>query len=256
MKRLNKMFATLLAIACIFTACNKEENTGNDGMVNVRFSAQIGTESGEIIAQSRASDTDWENGDAIGIYMVKNGTNTIAMEAENREYTTDGDGTFTAAGEDIFFPVNGSDKFDFIAYYPYKESGTGQDKMEDFMYPVNLSDQSKPANIDLLHATTYRYNTTGYDKNDPDVNFLFEHKLCKFVIKTTPGDGLKASDLEEMTFLITGMNTEAYFNLKDATLRNYKATVSSIAAYTQTKGIQYEAILLPATSVSKGQWQV
>ncbi|MDD4698333.1 MAG: fimbrillin family protein, partial [Fermentimonas sp.] len=115
--------------------------------------------------KTRATSTAWDNGDAIGIYMKPTGqslNNTNSL-ADNIRYVTDGTGAFVAANLDstICFPENGDD-VDFIAYYPKK------DNITDFIYPVDLNNQSIQSEIDLMFAD----NVVGRNFMTPDIDLV------------------------------------------------------------------------------------
>ena len=112
MKQRHFLIVALMA-AVTFTACNVNDEIQEDSAV--RFTAGI-----DPVAatgpETRAAGTVWGNGDAIGIFMMQSGSAIAA----NKQYTTDGDGTFTAAsGDEMYYPMNGS-TVDFIAYSPIK----------------------------------------------------------------------------------------------------------------------------------------
>lgn len=74
--------------------------------------------------QSRATQTAWEAGDKIGIFMVRESApgvwETIVDDAFNKCYSTNGDGVFTpaTANDAIKAPKDGM-AVNFVAYYPY-----------------------------------------------------------------------------------------------------------------------------------------
>ena len=91
---------SLLAYTCI--ACTNNEDLQIDNKMEARVSASIGS------MATRASGTQWDNGDAIGI--TGGGYTNIRYVYSNGSWTVD-----DASGP-IFFQT--PDKVNFTAYYP------------------------------------------------------------------------------------------------------------------------------------------
>ena len=189
--------------------------------------------------RTRLTGTSWEEGDAIGVYMKKEGallgTSTLA---ENVRYVyNDSTHNFMPAkpSDSLYFPFNGSN-VDFIGYYPHREDITG------LSYPVDLTLQSNQAAIDLMYCD----NATGKNMSNPNVNLLFSHKLSKLVLQI---NHYRAINLSVLSVILTQVPTVTTFNLKDGTLSSSSQTMD-IALGVNKTGTQAEAILLPGTDLS------
>ena len=190
--------------------------------------------------KTRATSTAWDNGDAIGIYMKPTGqslNNTNSL-ADNIRYVTDGTGAFVAANLDstICFPENGDD-VDFIAYYPKK------DNITDFIYPVDLNNQSIQSEIDLMFAD----NVVGRNFMTPDIDLVFKHKLSKINVNFSGTD--QAMDLTGLDAWITGMGTKADFSLADGTFSE-PAAVGDIHFNVSPDGKGGQAIVMPTNNLA------
>lgn len=238
---LSVMFGALACAMVVSSCINDDIQTANNQAV--RFSSSIGQlESTDEAPGTRASGTEWDGGDAIGVYMVTNKTTTVVMNAENKQYVVEAagaNGAFSpAVGNEIYYPQAGS--VNFIAYYPW----TATSNIVNNLYPVNVATQSDLAAIDLLWATATGTGDNGYDKNNTSpIALEFSHQLTKLILNTTAGAGLSDSDLTGMTITIKGMNTENTFNVKTAEFGTAK-TIAPINPKTITNGVQYEAIIL------------
>ncbi|MFA4977705.1 MAG: fimbrillin family protein, partial [Sphingobacterium sp.] len=171
----------------------------------------------------------------------KTGSGLSNALASNKQYvTTKGDGNFSASSitEEINYPADGSN-VDFIAYYPYQTTITNN------IYPVNVADQTQQNKIDLLYAN----NVTGANKNKPNAQLQFGHKLSKVELTVAAGTGV--SSLSGLTVTYNGFNTTANFDLATGTLAA-GANPASIKAKTTagTTTTAAEAILLPVASVA------
>ncbi|MCD8031178.1 MAG: fimbrillin family protein [Bacteroides sp.] len=237
MRTLNKLFYLAALATGLLMSCNDDDkNEDCFGKNPVNFTSNISSN-----AVSRASGTQW-GVDAIGVYMKKAGetldATSILDDAKNKKYTTTGDGKFVyATPEDmIYFPDNG-DKVDFIAYYPYQE------ELTTFTYPVNVSDQSKPEEIDLLYSS----NAVELSKESTVAELKFDHMLTNLVlnVKDETGQGLSG-----MAVTISGMPAKADFSLADGTLTADAASAQNISAVVAAEGnnASVSAILLPVTT--------
>ena len=125
---------------------------------------------------------------------------------------------------------------DFVAYYPYAASLTGN------LYKVNVTDQTKPADIDLLYSN----NATGFAKgttNNPQLQFA--HKLSQIVFNITKDATVPS--LDGLTITFKGLNTTADFALSDGTLTN-EAAPTDIRAL--VNGAEASAIMIPAAALT------
>jgi len=236
MKTKRFLSAVVIVATVTFTSCNNVINDIADDSTPVAVQFSAGIEAAPQ-AQTYASGTSWSPGDAIGIFMVENGTEEIALGAENKEYTTTGNANFMAVAGDIYYPQSGD--VDFIAYYPWQ---TGMDLTDP--YEVDVSDQSDPEAIDLLWAMA---DNGGSGYNSGGVAFAFSHMLTRIVLTAVNGDGLIAADLTGMTAKISGMKTKADFELTDGTLVASNDVEDITLQHVAGK---YEAILVPQSVAS------
>lgn len=158
--------------------------------------------------------TVWAPGDAVGVFMLNAGSTMpdgIVSQADNIQYTVNPTtGTLTPAQTPIYYPMSG--EVDFIAYYPYGENEAGR-VTEDYTYEISLTDQTKPASIDLLYA-----KTPNRSKSNPQVSLNFSHVMSKVVFDITLGDGMDGNNPADITAMnITGMPASATLHLNDGT---------------------------------------
>lgn len=230
-----QVFICALLATVLLPGCSEDrENTPQPTDGQVALEATSG-----IRMNTRAYDKTWEANDAIGIYML-NGDATDGNG--NRKYTTaekTENGSFTAAeGQTLYFPVDGSQR-DFIAYYPYRETlAVGN------VYTVDVSRQTPQKDIDLMGAA----KVTGKDKNNPQVAFVFTHKLVKLDI-TIKADGVSLTDdkLAGTTVSISNQQTAGTYNVVTGGEATVTAgTPAEIALHTD--GLKAEGIVLPAAT--------
>ena len=188
----------LYAIALLLTlgSCTKEVQQGTESGKQqfVRFTSVVeGT-------YTRAAGASWSPSDAIGVYMKKNGsdlsTGSIVGEGDNVEYFTEnGDGNFLPVSTYLSFPDDGT-KVDFIAYYPHQET------INNFIYPVDITNQADPETIDLLYADKLE----GISERSNALNLSFSHQLARLVLNIKSVDG---ASLDGLSVAVSGVKTTA-----------------------------------------------
>jgi len=247
----------LAGVAFFFASCHDHRNNNGEtpsGEASlVQFTSFISTQADGQPSPSRVTVTAWEEGDAVGISMVATGTTTIAGDAENRKYIASAAGTSTSfsavTDSEIYYPLTGA--VDFIAYHPWKTTGT--DGISSDLYPINLANQTNQSAIDLLWATANN-NGKGYDEtNTAAVPLTFSHRLAKLILK--PVAGTDVASLSGMSVSVKGLYTTSTFNVKTGTFGT-PGNVAPITPYTAIANEQYEAIILPCTVATKGDVMV
>lgn len=233
--KVNQLLFLATAAAAVTSSCQKAPISEQELTKAVTFSSTISNQ-----VTTKAAGANWESNDAIGVFM-KTGSSLSSALASNKQYvTTKGDGNFSASSitEEINYPADGSN-VDFIAYYPYQTTITNN------IYPVNVADQTQQNKIDLLYAN----NLTGANKNKPNAQLQFGHKLSKVELTVAAGTGV--SSLSGLTVTYNGFNTTADLDLATGTLAagaNPTAIKAKTTAGTSTT--LAEAILLPVASVA------
>jgi predicted cupin superfamily sugar epimerase len=230
MKTFPLFFTAAVACAITLSGCN-ESPSRNKTAKAIEF------RSGIVGVNTRATDTAWETGDQIGVYMLTAGRelNNDNVLAANRRYTTsDGNGVFTSEPDEAIFYPEEEVAVDFVACYPYVAS------LDGFDYPVNITVQSDPAKIDLLYAKS----ATGYTSGSPVMTFY--HRLTKVVFDVT---NLGSESLEGMTVRFSGLNTSGKFNLATTTFtqQESRADIEGVVAVDSNDNTKARvtAILLP-----------
>lgn len=222
----------------LFNSCEQENDittteTPKDGIA--KFHATI--------SKTRTTGDLWDEGDAIGIYALKGGTtlpNGVFDEKSNIKYVTEaGDGHFKPASTEIMLPSTGT--YDFVAYYPY------QSDMTNNIYQIDISNQAKQGDIDLLYSDNAKGHT--YDK--PNAKLDFNHMLSMITLNITAEDDV--TSLENATVEIRNTSTMGTFNLSSKEIsitKDSKATITPNINCTKEKAT-VSAILLPGQEFSE-----
>lgn len=234
MNNILKTFCIGTVFACGISSCSSDIETINrESGDEVVFNAS---------ADLRATATKWDAGDRIGVYMKTTGTTltgtALSGATANVSYTTTaGNGFFTATSNKLFFPHDGA-KVDFVAYYPYNAN------ISAGIYPVNIKDQTKEANIDLMYADNVKNVNASSSANV--LNFKHQLARIKFTIKSTDG-----KDLTGLTATLNNMSTTANFKLATGEFANLSATTDVKMNVTGTgASVVATAFVIPNASLS------
>jgi formylglycine-generating enzyme required for sulfatase activity len=244
--------AAALCVAAALPACTREfvvENGGQPpaGATEVMFTATTGLAAAET--RTSGDGNFWLTTDEVGIFMYTSGETlsaaSVSNGADNRRYRPQASAASSAlnpasADQTIYFPAGGT--VDFAAYYPWKASGTGAGKIDGYVYPIDLSDQSDPAAIDLLYALR-----TDRGSSLATVGLAFTHQLSKISLHVKKGSDISAVDFSAATATLVGMPSTGSFALTSAAI-----TPGAVADFqakkvetTATFDASFEALILP-----------
>ena len=231
MRKKNVLWSVVLLL--VLGACDREtqQAVSNEKQTQVRFTSVVEG------VYTRAAGASWTSGDAIGVYMKKNGellsNSSIVGGGNNVEYFTEnGDGNFLPASNYLSFPEDES-KVDFIAYYPYDET------INNFTYSVDVTNQADPESIDLLYADKLE----GISQRSNALNLSFKHQLSRLILNIK---SVNNTSLVGLNVSVSGVKTNAVFNFANGTL-DIKADSKGIVPMHMVRGegLVAEAILLP-----------
>lgn len=230
MKISNLLYMGALSTLALMSCTNNDDNSEWYGSEGIVFTTAI---------QSRVSGNTWNANDEVGIYMMNAGSGIEAATAQNKKYIAQTNGTLTAApGNGIYLPESGN--VDFIAYYPYTTSVSGN------KLAVNVSDQSNPAAIDLIYSN----GTKGVAATtSTTIKLGFTHQLTKVTLNVTKDETIET--LNGLGVNIKGISTEGEFNLADGALTATAGTNNKdVAMYIDAQGTTATAtaIILPTAA--------
>lgn len=202
----------IIVLAISLSRCNKELSIVLDEQVPISFSAL--KFDGSI---ARIVGNDWENGDEIGVYAHKDGTelneSSIISSYANYAYITSGNGRFQSKNNDMYYPEDKS-PMDIVAYYPYS------DKVTNLIVQIDVKDQKE-----VLYSNNLKGLTQPAKGEIASHTFNFNRVLSNLILNissTTAG-----ASLEGLTVTIDGAATKGSLSLSDAALSIDKSSVAS-----------------------------
>lgn len=236
---MNKTFfitGAFLALGCglMLTACSNEDMAGNllQEPVEARVSASIGS------MATRAADTQWANGDAIGI--------TGGEYTDIRYVHSNGSWTVDEASDPIFFQT--PDNVDFTAYYPQgaETADITITAGQQSTVPDEQTGFTPQSQIDFLYGTG-----TGGVRTDCKVNFSFSHRMSRLTLNFIAGADVDLTDLSEYT--LSGLSMTGSF---DTATGEAKATGTASDLTMDATGITSSSLILFPQAVTEATLKV
>lgn len=216
-----------LAAAMLVAACSEEDDL-RQGIAGegITFTSSV---------MSRATDTRFEAGDAIGISMYADEALTSAV---NVQYVTEDGSAFTSQNPVTWGMAGGAATADFVGVYPYKA-----DAVANGIYKITLSTE-KGASLSE-NDVMYAKNTS--DVGEKNVNLNFSHKLVKVVMQIydEKGNGISGAQVK-----INNQQTTGTLNLADGTVATTGAADQELqfASNSSITG-QYQTIVMPSEAM-------
>jgi hypothetical protein len=204
--KIRTLIMTIAALATTLAACNDDESASG-----IASPLSVEADIAEC-ATTRATATNFESGDAIGVF-VDGGSST----GENVKYVTNNGKKFEAADgvEPIYY--NDGNEMTLSAYFPYNNSVTAKSRTIE----VDATDQSKAKDFDYLFATTKC-------KIDGIAKMTFSHVMTKITLNFSAGNGFNDLKSSATEYSVSGLIGEGEFNTSTGTA---KATGTTTTTY-------------------------
>ena len=217
-----------LTAAMLVVACSEEDDL-RQGIAGegITFTSSV---------MSRATDTSFEAGDAIGVSMytesgfVGNATNVQYTTADGRGFTSPNPMTWGAAGS--------AETVDFKGVYPYKA-----DAVADGIYSFTLAtgEGASLSDNDVMYSSM-----TDVTVGAKSVDLTFTHKLVKVVMQVYDQN---RKLLPGATVKINNQQTSGTLNLADGTVTSTGTADATLdfASNPDVEG-EYQTIVMPSTA--------
>ena len=230
-----QLLGAALAFIALVSSCKKDDyrKLEKTNPSEVQFTSRIlGTQA------TKANGNTWDSNDEIGVFM-KQGTGLSNILAGNKKYSTNGNGNFSASGNNVInYPETG--QVDFIAYYPYSADLKGTS------LGFNISEQSNPAKIDVMYSN----NAKSLSKGSKTASLEFAHKLAKIELIVKAGKGV--ANLTGLKTAYNNIPTLSNMDLATGTIANGSGAANVQAKVTaQQENQLVEAILIPGEYSAK-----
>lgn len=215
---MKKTLLVSLTFGLLLSGCNDEDSLGTSEGTGVRFTSYM--------VESRATDTAWEAGDEIGVYMQADAAS--GYQKINVKYANS-DGNLNTFTSETPIEYSGNEStVNFMAVYPFSASVTSGN------YTFTLGNEGLSKN-DIMYAST-----TSVEAGTQNVTLEFKHKLTKIVLQLKDENGNS----------VTGASITIDKQRVNGTLDVATGNVSATEDYTSTLQFAgsdgtYEAIVIP-----------
>lgn len=217
-----------LTAAMLVVACSEEDDL-RQGIAGegITFTSSV---------MSRATDTSFKAGDAIGVSMYTE--SGFVGNATNVQYTTaDGSG-FTSTNPMTWGAAGSAETVDFKGVYPYKA-----DAVADGIYSFTLAtgEGASLSDNDVMYSSM-----TDVTVGAKSVDLTFTHKLVKVVMQVYDQN---RKLLPGATVKINNQQTSGTLNLADGTVTSTGTADATLdfASNPDVEG-EYQTIVMPSTA--------
>lgn len=223
--------------ALLLASCDKaEEITVDDG--SIRFEMQYPS-------ATRATETSFEQGDKIGLYLTEyTGETPAPLQisgnwANNVAATLDGTDWVTA--KKIFWSDN---RMDVYGYYPYM-SLTSVDE-QPFSIALDQSTERVGDQLGGYEASDFLWaKTEGVDQSAETVTLQFSHRCSKLVIQLVKGPSYEGELPDNATVYVHSVVPTATIDLATgAVTKDIFGEMATVKAR-KVDNATYEAVMIP-----------
>lgn len=249
-------YLMIATAAMLLAACSNDEDVVNNGPVAAQVHAEIGN-----MVTSRASGTDWESTDAIGV-SVADVANSGKTAGTNVKYTRKSNNSGFETASPIYF--QDLEEVTFRAYYPYKETAAMTDRK---IISASTADQNQQKTFDFMFATGAKAK-----KETPAVNFTdnsssggtdcrFKHCMSQLQFKFEAGNDVALAD--KLTgYKVIGLNMAGTFDTETGSAAANTTTVDiqdlsfTLSGVTDDKSYTTAPVILFPQSVTDNKFKI
>lgn len=191
-------------------------------------------------SQSRATETSFESGDVVGLYVAETGTpleisgNTVNNEAL----------TFNGSQWNSSHPLywdQGS--YDVFAYYPRTPDVIS---ITDLPFEVSTDQRVVPSVSNGFEASDFLFaSAKGISASASPVNLQFRHIMSKMTVRLIKGEDYEGDIPEEATVYIHNTVTEASLDLMAGVATKASRGKSKSVIARQNAVGDYSAVIVP-----------
>ncbi len=189
---------------------------------------------------TKATDTSFEEGDAIGIYATEYKDGKALPLQLSGNHANNSMATLNAGKWAVSPAIWWKDncKFDIISYYPYI---SGIKSVDDMQFSVQLDQRGKGYTMsDLMWA-----KTSGITRTGSDIPLNFKHKLSRLDINLVKGEDYEGEIPADAEVRIMSTLPSALLNLETGDVeKDIYSTEKTITAHQNGTG-KYSAIIVP-----------
>lgn len=195
-----------------------------------------------VIGDTRATDTAFENGDKIGVFVVKAGEliQPTGNEVTNESFTYNG--SSWASSKKVYW---NDGTFDVYAYYPY--TGTIADT-EEMLFSVSEDQSSHTGYTASDFVWASKNGVTG---SSSPVSLNFSHSLSKAVVVLEKGEGFTGNIPSDCEVYLHSTAIEAAIDLESGNAESSAYSPTGTIKAFKKNATTFEAIVVPQNITSR-----
>lgn len=205
-----RKYITIFAALASLASCQKED------VKSVQYAEDKLAINMDLELLSKATDTAFESGDNVGVYVVNNNASVAGTLVSSGNHYDNVKFTKTSDGWNASEPMWWLDKTTPATFYAYHPYGTPAD--------VNVYEFAVAQNQTTIAA--YKASDFVWGKTEPiaptasAINISTNHIFSNMLIKVVPGDGFTQASLDasEVTVNVKNLKTLAVVNLADGSV--------------------------------------
>jgi|GEM_PF-5060052 len=217
-----------LTAAMLATACSEEDDL-RQGIAGegITFTSSV---------MSRATDTSFEAGDAIGVSMYTE--SGFVGNATNVQYTSKDGKAFTSTNPMTWGAAGSAETVDFKGVYPYKAEAVADG---NYSFTLATDDGASLSDNDVMYSSM-----TDVTVGAKNVDLTFTHKLVKVVMQVYDQN---RKPLPGATVKINNQQTSGTLNLADGTVTSTGTADATLdfASNPEVEG-EYQTIVMPSAA--------
>lgn len=227
----------LIGAAALLNSCNNSESLeyGDINSNEIKFICQYDEE-------SRATDTNFESKDQIGVYMTAKDAQLQLGGNELNNELFSYNGTAWASSRKVYW---NDGEHNVYAYYPY--SSTINDT-EDYTFdlPTDQSTSAGYTSADFLWAST-----SGVKASASPVTLKFAHKMSKAIIKIEKSGDYEGEIPTDCKVSILSTATTASIDLSSGGVSKSADSYTSTIVAKKISNTEFHAIVVPQNIESR-----
>ena len=200
---MKRIFSIIAASAAIFASCEKPSNEAPAPTPQEPENLPIN------ITRATTGNSDFVNGDKVGLYVVNytsNGAGSLAASGnhvDNMCFTYQG----TWSPAKLIYWADANTKADFYCYSPYTSNISS---VSAYTFAVGTNQST----ADAYKASDFLWGkVSGVQPSAEPVGITLDHKMSRLSVSVVAGNGYTAEDLNVATVTIGSVKTEAKINL-------------------------------------------
>jgi len=236
----NKISLLIVGLVAFgFSACGNDDSfrepepTDSRMVMNFNFSHP---------SQSRATETSFEVGDRVGLYVTDSKTEfEIAGNVVNNEKATFGASGWSFS-RDLYWTKG---EYNAYGYYPYQDDIPS---ITDLPFEVRTDQATSEADGALsgYEASDFLYGSSkGIQASADPVNLLFRHVMSKISVRMIKGEDFEGELPDDATVYINNTVTEATVDLQVGIATKLQRGKSNTITACPAGNHTYSAIIVP-----------